>query len=91
MQPLWCSYIVFKHSLVYIQRLVVIICLFTHFSLYKYKYFQEFSTLKEEFLEKFGDDRDGDFNGLSRASESEELQQLKVSISSVIKLRYVMY
>lgn len=38
---------------------------------------QEFSTLKEEFLEKFGDDRDGDFNGLSRASESEELQQLK--------------
>lgn len=37
----------------------------------------EFSTLKEEFLEKFGDDRDGDFNGLSRASDSEELQQLK--------------
>ncbi|KAH9637150.1 hypothetical protein HF086_016172 [Spodoptera exigua] len=38
---------------------------------------QEFSSLKEEYLEKFGDDRDGDYNGLSRASESEELQQLK--------------
>lgn len=42
--------------------------------------FQEFNSLKEEFYEKFNDD--GEFNGFSRSSDSnEEIQQLKVSLS----------